>query len=95
MSSEQTKRDASGAGSDPAARKPSALGLLLMRRPYLCARVVEDPPSFTTDGRAPVSRVGPESKGAKIGTPSSSQQNAAFPKVPAGRAKEEGADHGG
>lgn len=79
MSPEQTKTDASGAGSDPAARKPSALGFLLMRRPYLSVRVVEDPPSFTTDGRAPVSRVGPENTGAKVGTPSSSQQNAALP----------------
>jgi hypothetical protein len=57
MSSEQIKRDASGAGSDPAARKPSALGLLLIRRPYLTPPAVEDDRSPATDRRAPVSRV--------------------------------------
>jgi hypothetical protein len=93
MSSEQTKRDASGAGSDPASGRPSALGLLLMRRPYLPARVGKDDGFPATDG--PACRGGPENKGTKLGTPSLSQQNDAPPKVSAGKAKEEGADHGG
>ncbi len=60
MSSERTKKDANGAGSDPAARSPSALAVLLMRRPYLSARVVEDDRSPATDRFAPASRVRPE-----------------------------------
>ncbi len=60
MSSERTKKDANGAGADPAAKRPSALAVLLMRRPYLSARVVEDDRSPATDRFAPVSRVRPE-----------------------------------
>ncbi len=66
MSSERTKKDANEAGSDPAARRPSALAFLLMRRPYLSARVVEDGESPATDGRVPVARVRPENDGAEV-----------------------------
>jgi len=65
MSSERTNRETNGTGPDPAARQPSALAILLMRRPDLYSPVVEDDRAPATDRRAPVYRVRPDNDGTK------------------------------
>ncbi len=67
MSSERTKRETQGTGSDPAARQPSALAILLMRRPDLTPHVVEDDRAPATDRRAPVRRARPDNNVTKNG----------------------------
>ncbi len=67
MFSEQTKKDLNGAGSDTAARTPSALAALLMRRLHLAVHVAQDDRSPATDRRAPTSHIRPENNGTKTG----------------------------